>query len=293
MLDKKNLDVLKQLEAQMKEAEQNRKELEEKAQKQVGATVKLNLKQYRTKNGDVLRDTIDGITYEINPFYNDCAGSGDCFVQVEKVRQDIVLDCKPAPPMKIFEIEDALIEIRRKADTTDMSRLARAREKINGLLNTLQYYDQRKQVFGKDYEEKVPQYIEKFRELAEVIDRKIERFGKFDKPIELKFKLIGKECKVVYDNETVAQFTVAIENNAIVIGREDIIAEGYDKSKFMHQLFGQVTEYLKNGYGVSEVYVTAEPGSLKASTLKKIGFIEYPGKRLRNEIVFYKPLIRI
>jgi len=288
MLDKKNLEVLGQFEAKIKEAEQKRKALAEKAQKQVGTTVKLNLKQYRTKDGDVLRDTIDGITYEIDPFYNDCAGPGDCFVQVEKVRHDIVLECKPAPPMKIFEIEDAFTEIKRKTDTVDMSRLPRTQEKINDLLNMLQYYDQRKHVFGKEYEEKVPQYIAKLNELNATIVRKITRFDKFDNPVPLKFKLNGRYCDVKCDNETIAQFIVLFERNNPVITRIDIKAEGYDKSKLLRQIIDQSTDYLKTGFKASEIYVAAEQDSLNARILEKAKFTRY--KQIRNEIVFYKPL---
>lgn len=288
MLDKKNLEALAKIETQVKEAEQKRKVLEEKAQKQVGTTVKLNLKQYRTKDGDVLRDTIDGITYEIDPFYNDCAKPGDCFVQVEKIKQDIILDCKPAPTMKIFEIEDALTDIRHKADTADISRLPRTQEKINELLSTLQYYDQRKHVFGKEYEEKVPQYIAKLNELNAAITRKITRFDKFDSPVPLKFKLNGQYCDVKCDNETIAQLMVLFEKNNPVIMRIDIKTEGYDKSKLLRQIIDQSADYLKIGFKASEIYVTAEPGSLNMRVLEKAGFAMF--RKIRNEIVFYKPL---
>jgi hypothetical protein len=290
MLDRKNLDVLNQLGIQMKETEQKRKELAEKAQKQIGATVKLNLKQYRTKDGDVLRDTIDGITYEINPFYNDCTKPGDCFVQVEKVRQDIVLDCKPAPPMKIFEIEDAYDDIKYKTNTADISRLSRTQEKINELLSTLQYYDQRKHIFGSEYVEKVPQYIAKLNELNATIARKIMRYSIFDEPKQLAFKLKGKYCCVSCDGETVAEFTIMFEGNTPAVTRPNISAKGCNEAKLLQQLYGQIGDYLKKEFrSVTEMYAFAESGSIQEQVLGKSGFAKFP-KQHQDMTCFYKSL---
>lgn len=289
-LDAKTRQALDEISKKLHVDEQRKKIWAQEAQTKVGKPVKLNLEARKSGNETMFRCTIGGFTYAIDSFHSSYAQPGICFAVVEKFEKDI-LWCKPLQPMAMHEIEDVYKHLKESVDKTDATRLPRVQENLNETVETLQYYERWNEIFDKEYAEKIPKYITQMKELGTVIDGKLARSHKFDKPASLAFKHSGKGYTVRCENEIVAELDIRFNDNKPVVMKVTVAA-GYNSRMLLEQLFGQLGGYVKQTFSnISEVYVVAET-ELQSRVLEHAGYLQFKklGSRFGNDKIFYKPL---